>query len=87
MSELAKKYQHIVVVIGTVVTLILAIYSRVFAYGELNNRVESQEKQIIEVKTDLQGKTSKSEFELMKDAINRIDQNVATLNKYLLNKK
>ena len=87
MSERFRNNQHWFVIIGTLVTVIFTIYTRVYAYGELNNRVENQGKQIVEVKTDLGTRPTKTEFEMMKGSIDRIDGNVKQLTTYLLGKR
>ncbi len=87
MSEQVKKYQHWVVIIGTLITIAFTVYSRVYTFGELNNKVGSHEKQIVEMKQDLGNRPTKTEFDLMKDSIERIDGNVKQLTTYLLGRK
>lgn len=87
MSEQIKKYQHIIMLVGGLIAVASAVYNGVYSQVQTNIRVDILQEQQIEIKSDLQTRPTKTEFEMMKDSVNRIDKNVQNLNDVLLRKK
>ena len=87
MSERIIKYQHWIVAIGSALAVASAIYNGVYAYASVNLKVDTLSDEQVILKNDLNTRPTKTEFEMMKGSVDKIDKNVQNLTDYLLRKK